>query len=463
MERYNLTKGPVGKRLFFLTAPMALGIFSMMAFNLTDTFFVSRLGVKELAAMSFTFPAVFFIGSIAMGLGTAAASVISRAVGEGNRQKVKRLTTDSLVLSLIIVILLIVVGLATMKPVFTLLGAGPDIFALIKQYMTIWYSGVIFLVVPIIGNNAIRASGDTKLPGIIMMVAAGANLILDPLFIFGLFGFPKMGLAGAAAATVYSRAFSLVISLVILHFKKRMLDFSYPRIKALLSSWGNILYVGIPAAIINLFIPLSLAVIMKLAADYGPVAVAAVGVGIRIEAFALITVMALSTALVPFIGQNWGAGEFTRICLAQKYSNRFSFWWGALSAAALIIAAAPIGHIFSKDPLVVNKIISYLWIVPFGYGLRGIRMLSVSVFNAINKPIISTAISAIWIFALYIPFAYIGSNLFGLNGIFAGVTLANIIAGFVSFVWAAHVCPKQAVETAADEPVGEKSYEEALV
>ena len=99
----DLTKGPVAPRLLSLTIPMVFGIFSLMAFNIVDTYFVARLGTKELAAISFTFPIVLFLGGIAMGLGVAVASVVSRAVGEGNKLKVRRLVTDGLSLSFLIV------------------------------------------------------------------------------------------------------------------------------------------------------------------------------------------------------------------------------------------------------------------------------------------------------------------------------------------------------------------------
>ena len=179
-----LTEGPVGGTLIRLTGPMVIGIGAMVAFNLTDTFFVGRLGPTELAALSFTFPVVLIVNSIAIGIGIGASAVISRAVGRGEGHEVRRLATDSLTLALSIVALFVVAGFLTIDPVFRKLGATESVLPFIRQYMQIWYMGMIFVVVPMVGNNAIRARGDTKSPAAIMLVAVVVNIVMDPLLIF---------------------------------------------------------------------------------------------------------------------------------------------------------------------------------------------------------------------------------------------------------------------------------------
>jgi Na+-driven multidrug efflux pump len=181
----KLIQGSVTLGLVKLILPMIWGIFAIVGFSLADTYFVAQLGTKELAAMSFTFPVVAIIGSIAMGLGTGTASIIGRAIGEGNHYRVQRLTTDSLMLSLLIVTILALLGLTTINPLFTALGAGKEVLSFVQDYMSVWYGGIICLVVPIIGNNAMRASGNTAVPSLIMTVAAAVNVVLDPVFIFG--------------------------------------------------------------------------------------------------------------------------------------------------------------------------------------------------------------------------------------------------------------------------------------
>ena len=280
-----LIEGPVGKTLVNLTIPMMFGIISMVAFNLVDTLLVGRLGAMELAALSYTFPVVLVIMSVSMGLGIGASAVISVAIGEGNHQKVRRLTTDSIVLSVLIVAVFAIAGQLTIDPVFTALGAPPHILIHTRRYMRIWYFGMICVVVPMVGNNAIRASGDTTTPAIIMTTAALINLAVDPLLIFGLGPFPRLEIAGAAIATVCARTTTLIVSFYILAVRKKMLTLQIPSMRELLDSWKRILYIGIPAASTRIIIPLATGVITRLLSAYGPETVAGYGVASRIEFF----------------------------------------------------------------------------------------------------------------------------------------------------------------------------------
>jgi len=434
-NQIDLTIGSVPKHLFNLSFPMVFGILAILIFNVVDTFFVARLGTEELAAISFTFPVVILIGGIALGIGTAATSVISRAIGEGDFKKVKRFTTDSLILSLLIVAVFLFEGLLSIRPVFSLLGAHGRILELIEQYMTIWYIGMFFLVIPMVGNSAIRASGDTKTPSMIMIISGSINAILDPLLIFGLAGLPRLEMSGAALATVIARAVSLTVSLGILHFKKRMLDFSIPKLKNLLDSWKQILYIGIPAAFTNILLPLSMGVIMRIVSGFGPEAVAAVGAGLRIEGLALVVMMALSTAIIPFLGQNWGAKNFKRVWQGMHYASTFSLFWGIICVIILFKSSASIGAIFSKDTYVFNNIVLFLFIVPFGYGFRGICSLVSSVLNAINRPMHSALFNLIWMIVFIIPMAYLGSGILQLPGVFAGIALGHFFSAIVALIW----------------------------
>ena len=434
----KLINGSVRQGLFTLAIPMVFGILSILAFNLIDVFFISKLGTIELAAISFTFPVVIFIGSIAMGLGTGTSAVVSRAIGEGNREKLIKLTTHGILLSIFIVIIFVVLGFLTMRAVFSLLGTPFLMFPLIREYMNIWYIGMVFLVVPIVGNNALRAAGNMVYPALIMVIGATINAILDPIFIFGLFGFPRLELKGAAIATVLARAITLILSLLVLRYKEKMIDFSKHKIKEIIFSAKEILYIGVPVAITNVLVPLSIGVLTRIAANFGPRAVASVGVGTRIEAFALVLVMALSSVLVPFIGQNLGANKIERICRAKHYSVWFSLMWGAICWMIFLIVGRQISSVFTGDPKVAMGITHYLWIVPIGYGFQGIFMVINASFNAVNKPFLSSALHVVRFFILYVPLCYFGAKLFGLNGAFWGVCLSNIAAGTLSLVLIKH-------------------------
>jgi putative MATE family efflux protein len=430
--RALLVEGPVGKTLVKLTIPMIFGLIGIVAFNLVDTFYVGRLGTDELAALSFTFPVVLIIASLALGLGVGTSSVVSRAIGEGNQHKVQRLTTDSLMLSVLIVFFFVVFGLLTVNSVFRLLGATRATLPLIRRYMMIWYPGVIFVIVPMVGNNAIRATGDTKTPSLIMMVAAVMNMILDPLFIFGIGPFPRLEMAGAAIATVIARAVTLVVSLYILYGRLNMITLERVRLRDVLQSWKQILFIGLPNAGTRMVVPLATAVITRLLSSYGRDAVAAFGVSIRIEFFALTVFIAFSTIFGPFVGQNLGAASYDRVKRGVKFGKGFSIIWGMMLFLVLAVFARSIASLFNDNASVVRMITLYLRIVPLGYGLQGVLLLSVATLNVLKKPLQASMLTVVQMFVLYLPLAFAGSQLFGVIGVFAALALSYCIAGLLS-------------------------------
>ena len=431
-NKAQLIEGPVGKILFNMTVPMIFGMVGMVAFNLVDTFFVGQLGTQELAALSFTFPIIMVIGSLAMGIGVGSSAVISKAIGRGDHHMVQRLTTDSLILSLLLVAFFVIIGMLTIEPLFRLLGATPEIVPLIREYMVIWYPGVLFVIIPMVGNNAIRATGDTKTPSVIMLVAVVVNIVLDPILIFGLGPFPMLGLTGAAIATVLARAITLIVALWVLYYRDRMMTFDIPPVKTIIDSWKSILYIGLPVAATRLLSPIAMGIIIALIATYGHEAVAAFGVGIRIEFLAMTVIFALSTVIGPFVGQNLGASRYDRVKLGVKYSNGFSLIWGVVMFALLAVTARPVASIFNDDPVVISIIMLYLWMVPIGYALFGVFQISTVTLNVLNKPVHAAILMVIQMFVLYIPLVYVGSYLFGLPGIFGAIVLAYSLSGIAS-------------------------------
>ena len=438
------TEGPIAGPLLKLSLQMTFGMLGIVAFNLVDTYFVGKLGTDELAALGFTLPVVLIVQSVALGLGVGASAVISRAIGEGNTDSVRRLTTDSLVLALLVVIGFAVAGLLTIGPVFRLLGARPEVLPLTARYMRIWYLGVIFVVVPMVGNNAIRAGGDAKTPAIIMVVAALVNTALDPLLIFGLGPFPRLEIEGAAIATVFSRATTFSVALWVLGRRDRMLTAAVPKLTQVLDSWKRILYIGVPTAGTRIIVPLSIGVITKIVSVYGTPAVAGYGVASRIEFFALAVMVALSSILMPFVGQNLGAGKIQRLERGVRYGEVYALVWGGLMFVVLAPAARPIALLFNANPDVISTVVTYLRIVPLAYGLQGMLAVSTASLNALNRPLHASVLTVAQMFCVYIPLAFLGSRLYGLAGVFGALALAYFLGGY-----AGHLVLGRAIASAA--------------
>ena len=240
----KLTQGSVGRHLVDMTLPMLLGITTMMAQSFIDTWFLGKVGDRALAGYSFGFPILMIVTSIAIGLGAGTSSVVARAIGAERHGRAKRLVTDSLILSFLITASVSAIGIATIEPLFRLLGAPEDMIPMIRSFMIILYSGVPFVVVGMVGMSSMRATGDTRLPSKLMISGAVLNVILDPIFIFGVGPIPAMGLNGAAMAGLLARGAIFVGTLYVLLHRLHMVSFEKPDGAELRRSWIDILHVG---------------------------------------------------------------------------------------------------------------------------------------------------------------------------------------------------------------------------
>lgn len=431
----DLTSGSVHRQLAKLTAYMAIGAVASMTFQVVDTYFVAQLGTEELAAMAFTFPVVMILHAIAIGLGTGVTAVVSRFVGGGGEDGSKAIGTDSLYLAILITTVFSAIGYFTIDPVFALLGAGPEIMPLIHDYMEIWYLGIIFMIVPLIGNSVIRAHGDAKFPSMIMIIAAVLNIVLDPILIFGLFGAPRMELQGAALATVIARFVTFAAALGVLHFRMHALTYEMPSLERLSKNWRLVLNIGLPSTATQLIVPVSMGILTALIASYGSVAVAAYGIATRVEMFALIFMMATSIAMGPFVGQNAGAGRIDRVKTALRFAFQASFAYGVVMAVLLAFFGEQVGKVFSDDAEVIRLAAFYLLVVPVSYPVLSIIGISSQTFNSLARPMPAMIIGACKAFVIQVPLAYAGAAIGGIQGVFVAMSLSTIMVSLLAYVW----------------------------
>ncbi len=434
--RSRLTEGSVGRHLVDMTVPVLAGIATMMAQGLVDTFFIGMVGERELAAFGFGFPILLIVTSVAIGLGAGTSSVVARALGAGDHERARRLATDSLLLSFGITAIICVLGILTIEPLFRLLGAPEDMLPLIRGFMTILYIGVPFIVVGMVGMASMRATGDTRLPGMLMVVAAVLNVILDPLLIFGVGPLPAMGLNGAATAALLARGAIFVGTLYLMRRHLDLVSLHRPTRDELRSSWRAILHVGIPAAGTNIIVPLGAAIVTAMLARFGPEAVAGFGVASRIESMMLVIFYALSAIIGPFVGQNFSAGREDRILRALKLCTFFCLASSAAFGLVLGLFAGLIPRLFTDSDGVAQVTRLFLLIVPVSYGTYGMVMIMNASFNGLGHPMPAVWISVTRILLLYVPLALAGAAFMGIAGVFAAYAAANILTGAGAYWWA---------------------------
>jgi putative MATE family efflux protein len=431
----KLTVGPVSGSILSMMLPMALGIFVMIGNGLVDAYFIGQLGYAPLAAVSYAFPVWFVAAGIVMGLGTGTSSVLSRFIGAGDKTSVKKIATHSMLLAVMTGAVVMVIGLLTIEPLFSLLGANEESMPFVKSYMRIYYWGSLFLGIPMMGNSILRANGDAKTPSILVASSAVINAILDPILIFGWFGFPEMGVAGAALASVISTIAFLLASLWVLIYRDGLLTSIGHNISSIISSWRQVLHVGLPAIASNLIAPLSTALVTALVSTYGQEAVAAYGLAGRIEALVIVLLMALGGATAPYVGQNFGAKKYDRLVEGFKFSARFSLFYALFCIAILYFGSASILSVFTDNEDVIRLAMLQLLICPWGYGFLGVASICNGSFNAFGRPMPAMTISISRTLLVYVPLAYTLSHYLGFQGIFIAQVLANIFAGCVAIIW----------------------------
>jgi putative MATE family efflux protein len=431
----DLTTGSVSGHLRRQASPVALGLIAFISFDIVDLLFVSQLGDDALAAISFAFPVIWFLGAIAIGYEAGAASCISRALGGGVSQSAGRLTTDAAVLAGLVTFVLCVIGLLTIDPVFTALGATDELMPLITDYMSIWYWSEPSTAVMWTCLAAMRARGNAALEGKVITVAAILNAILDPIFIFGWFGFPRMEIAGAALASL--TASLIMLSFTIIHLATRMRVFASPFASRaqIFGSWRELLRIGVPAMLTNVVVPIANGIVVAMIATYGVDAVAGFGIAMRIEPIALIPFYALSAVASPFSGQNIAAGRFDRLVEARRVVARFCLRFGLLLAVALSILIYPLSTLFTESPVIRQVAMEYIWLVSVSYGSYGLVMFANASFNGMGTPLPGVAISVSRVIVVFLPLAFLGRWLFDLRGLFGASALANLTVALVAFRW----------------------------
>ncbi len=436
----KLTHGPVSQRLRELTVPTIWGVFAMMTFNVVDTWFVGQLGTSELAAMSFTFPVVMTLVSVSIGLSAGTSSVLARAAGQGDHEQMRRLATDAMLLTVLITLALSVLGYLTIDALFSLLGAPEALLPLVREYMVPWYIGLVLMLLPMVAMGSLRATGEANTAGRLLIASAVLNLVIDPILIFGLAGFPRLELAGAAYATLIARGVVALAALWVLHDRLNLITTSRVTLERAWRSWRGILHVGLPAAGTNVIIPVANGVIVALVATYGPEAIAGLGIATRIEMFSLVIFFAMSGIIGPFVGQNLGAERRDRILAGLKQCYIFCMALGAAVAIVVGLAASPVTALFSESSEAVEVATLYLWIVPVSYGAAGIVMLVNAAFNGLGQPLPATTISVTRMVIVYIPLAFAGRELFGIPGIFAAYAASNLLVGAGAAYWGWVAC-----------------------
>lgn len=430
----RLVVRPVGWTLWSLSWPTTIGLVTVIGASLLDTLYVGQLGASELAAIGFCFPLISALSVVGFGFAAGATSVIAQAIGRGDGHLIRTTATNTLLLSTGVIVVMAIVGRLTTDPIFVMLGAGPEVMEHVRAYMGVYFIGLPVILLPVVLNGFIRATGEAALPAAVMVLGAIVNAAVSPLLIFGLWGAPELGIAGAAWGAIAARFFMAVISLLVIHFRDRLLNFEPASPREWWGTVSGVVMVGLPAMFAQLITPVSSAFITSLLAGYGPETVAAFAVGARIEAFFLIGFWALQSGVAPFVGQNYGARRVDRLLEADIWIRRFSVFWGLIALGVALIFGPAIAGLFTKSPVIAETSARYFAIVAAGFIGAGLMLGATAVFYSLGRPLLATAVVALRFAGLYVPIGYVLAKAHGPDGVFAAACISYLGAGLVGMV-----------------------------
>ncbi len=425
----SYTTGSIGGTMLKTGAAMIPATLAISGYNIANTFFVAKLGTIPLAAMGFTFPMVMLIGCIYRGLGIGAMTPLAHALVRRNLVKAAKLTSAGLLLIISLSAVIGIIGYFSIDWTFRHFGAGGEVMPMVHDYMAIWYLGSVTGAVAMTCNDFMIATGSTRTASSMMLGGMLLNATLDPICIFGLLGFPAMGIKGAAAATIFSQAVVSIVLFLLLHYRHHLLNWKIFKWRLLKNSWMVVLRVAFPSIIGILMMPIGNGIITRIVAEFGDDAVAACAAAGRMEILAFIVPMALGVSLMPMVAQNFGARQYGRIDECRRFSMRFAGLFGLFMAIVYLVGSQYLPPLFSSDPRVISIMTQYLLIISWGFGMMEIHRYCGFFYTGCNRPAVAAWLNTLRIVVLLIPLSLLALHFRSMTGLFVARLTADVLAG----------------------------------
>jgi putative MATE family efflux protein len=417
------------RALFAMAGPVTIAMFVQTMYNLVDTAFVGRLGAESIAALTFAFPLFFIVIGLNSGIGVGINSIVARRLGAKDKAGAENAAVHGLVLTAVFGVALLAAGLAGQKRLFLLLGAEGHVLDLSMDYMTIIWTGIIFMFPAYAINSIFSAQGDTRTPMVVQTAALVLNAVLDPVFIYPL-GF---GVQGAAIATVIALAFSLVLYVMLVGRRSDLkLDFRNFRFSA--SLCREILHVGAPASLMMFIMSIYVMFLNRFMSHFGTEHVAAFGLATRLESLPGMLIVGISVSLLTLVGMFSGARRFPMVKSISWYSLRIGIALTSLMGVAFFIAPSLFLGIFTDETGILALGAAYLRIDVLTFPMMAVTMIVSRVLQGLGFGTPGLVINLIRIFVVAVPLAYLFVFVLGYG--YLSVAWAMVLGGVASNITA---------------------------
>jgi putative MATE family efflux protein len=430
----DFTEGHVGHAVVVLAIPMVLEMCMESLFAVVDVFFVSRLGADAIAVVGLTEGILTIVYSVAMGLVIGATAVVSRRIGEKDGEAASVAAVQVIALGLLLSAAIGIFGYIFAHPLLALMGAEAGVLGAPAGYTTVMLTGCGSVVMLFLNNAIFRAAGDATVAMRVLWLANGINIVLDPMFIFGIGPFPEMGVAGAAVATTIGRSAAVLVQLWLLVRGSGRIQIGWRHLRLAPAVMWSVCRVSGTGLIQILVDTTSWVVLVRLIAAFGSPAVAGYTIGIRTVLFAILPAWGLSNAAATMVGQALGAKKPERAEAAVWTACRYNLWFLGGIGALFVIFAPQIVGIYTSDPAIVPGAIACLRIVSIGFPLFAFGMVLTQAFNGAGDAWTPTWINVACFWMWQMPLAYFLALSWGMgpSGVYWAVMIAFSTLALVS-------------------------------
>lgn len=428
---------PVGSLLITMGFPIMLSMMIQALYNVVDSIFIARVGEDALTAVSLAFPIQMLMISVGVGTAIGVNSLLSRRLGAQQHKEASSVAVHGLFLSVVIWIFFAIFGAILTPFFFQLFTDSPEIIKMGQDYLIICTTLSLGIFGQLVCERIMQGTGNTIHPMITQGVGAIINIILDPIFIFGYFGLPAMGTAGAAIATVIGQWVAMGLALFFMIRKTTELNFKFKRFRPKFRTIKEIYEVGLPSSIMQ-----SIGSVMTIGMNtiliaFSTTAVAVFGIYFKLQSFIFLPVFGLTAAMISIVGFNYGARNKERIARTIRHAVLIAT--GMMLLGILIFQTIPalLLRLFDASPSMLDIGIRALRIISIHFPLAGIAIILSSSFQAIGKGFYSLIISIVRQLGVLLPAAYLLARIWGLDAVwfaFLASEVASLLLAIIFFI-----------------------------
>ncbi|WP_299550397.1 MATE family efflux transporter [Seonamhaeicola sp.] len=436
-KEQEFTSGSIRRAVFMLSIPMILEMLMESIFAIVDIMYVSKVSVNAVATIGLTESVITLVYAVAIGLSMAATAVVARRVGETDIQGASNAAVQVIFLGILVAAIISVIGILYPKEILGLMGGEPDLIEEGYGYTQVLLGGNVTIMLLFLINAIFRGAGDASIAMKVLIVSNGLNIILDPIFIFGLGPIPAYGVKGAAIATTIGRGVAVVFQLVVLFYGYGKIKIAFKDLVLRIGVMFNLIKVSLGGIGQFLIGTSSWVFLMRIMSEFGSEVLAGYTIAIRVMMFTLMPAWGMSNAAATLVGQNLGAQKPDRAELSVWKTGKYSSIFMGFVSIIYLVFAPQIIVLFNDTPDVVKYGSLCLRVIAAGYVFYGYGMVVINAFNGAGDTKTPTKINFVCFWLLQLPFAYfMAFNLdFGPTGVFWAITLAEILIAVIAIIW----------------------------